>query len=851
MLALRRLRCLPHSVPACQTRLLRTKPRPIPSYLRQWNPALHEPRRSTQASPSTTRPRERIDLDELTKPLKPTLPQESSATNRRDDVGENGVSHSIHEVGYDFLRDVDKQDEPGDVEYITFNCRGTSKAATFWLLRLKYLFNEANGRNILAPELQAPLWRAYKTCLGLKPSLPVSFSQRAWDVLWKSQYVDFANMSRRHIHLTQLYDEAMKTMVKKGKFDLDLAGLVAYRLEQKYMAGNQQQALELWKGFRHQYPKAPEFLDTGARLYALEGFPDRALEIMDQLLALEPDWHESVMLVVLRAYTSSQREQHVEEARRLYEAIKTKVGDKGSIEIYDNCLVGFLEARSLPDARQVFRDMVKAGHLDYTGSSQQIEQVLRRLSRLHALATDIYSMSAIALDAIAVLPVAYHGHIFSGWMKYTYLQNAPQVVAQILDLMVERGYEPEAVHFEFLLRALFRTREPDDVHKAESIGWKMVEEARLSPSLADKSAPGTRLLAIKEKLDKASVLGTESSVGVPAANTSTFALLMSHHAERFQWEHVDFLTRQLREAHVAPDCTIMNVLINNKVRQGQFMEAWQIYKTLTGDETHEGSVFPNGESMRCLWKMLQLATNGSANQEGLELPSPRHLLRETLHWWRLVRQRPDAGRFTRGLVGLAENESHRLMLHCFNHYHDLAGALVALHVLRMEFNVYPTKIDAARLRKQIAWVSLHDETDSARRQFSLSNNNAKNMERLKYTYARIRDRKFKELCAWGGMEFPMTEADAGDFELEVISEFVRVILLGSHEPEVVELMIQEAQQAIGVPKLPTGDASAFDLTGESWWSATESTTRPSRRFSGDDAYVWRRFSGDELGRKDE
>jgi len=246
------------------------------------------------------------------------------------------------------------------------------------------------------------------------------------------------------------------------------------------------------------------------------------------------------------------------------------------------------------------------------------------------------------------------------------------------------------------------------------------------------------------------------------------------------------------------------------------MEAWQIYKILTGDETHEGSVFPDGESMRCLWKMLQLASNRSANQGSPELPSPRHLLRETLHWWRLVRQRRDTRRFTRGLVGLAGNESHRLLLHCFNLHQDLAGTLVALHVLRMEFNIYPTENDAARLRRQIAWVSLHDETDSARRQFSLSDNNAKNMARLKYTYKRIRDRKFKELCAWGGMGFPMTEADAGDFELEVISEFVRVILLGSHEPEVVELMIQDAQQAIGVERLPTGDVSAFDLTGQNW-----------------------------------
>lgn len=850
MLALRRIRCFPCSVTACQTRLLRTKPRPIPSYVRQWNPALHEVRSWTPASPKTTETHGRVDYDELTEPPKPTVSLESRATDRRDNLSKVDVSHKSHEVGFDFLRGIDEQNGRGNAEYITFECRGPSKTATSWLLRLKHLLNEASDSNVLAPELQAPLWRAYKTCLGLKPSLPLLFSRRAWDVLWKSQYVDFADMSRRHTHLTQLYDDLMKTMAKKGKVDLHLAGLVAYRLEQKYMAGHQQQALELWKEFRHQYSEEPEFLDTGARLYALEGFPGRAQEIMDHLLALEPDWPESVMLVVFRAFTSSRREQHVEEARRLYEAIKTKVGDSHSIELYDNFLVGFLEAQSLSDARQVFRDMAKAGHFDYTGFPQQIKQVLRRLTRLRALATDISSMSAVALDAIAVLPVAYHGHVFSDWMKYTYLQNAPQVVAQILDLMVERGYQPEAVHFEFLLRALFRTRDPDDVHKAESIGWKMVEEARLSSSLANKSAPETRLTAIKKKLEKISVLDPEFSVGIPAANTSTFALLMRHHAERSQWEHVDFLTRQLREADVAPDCTIMNVLINNKVRQGQFVEAWQIYKTLTGDETHEGSIFPNGESMRCLWKMLQLATNRPVDQESMELPSPRDLLRETMSWWKLVRQRPDAGRFTRGLLGLVKNESHRLLLHCFNHYHDLAGALVAIHILRMEFNVHPTQVDAARLRKQIAWVSLHDETDSARRQFSLSNNNANNLERLKYTYARIRERRFKELCAWGGIEHPMTEAEAGDFELEVISEFVRVILLGSHDPEVVELMIQDAQQAIGVPKLPTGDVSAFDLTGESWGNAAESTPRPSRRFTSDGPYVYRRLSGDDFGRTD-
>ncbi|KAF1932084.1 uncharacterized protein M421DRAFT_54166 [Didymella exigua CBS 183.55] len=716
---------------------------------------------------------------------------------------------------YDFYRDGDDHFKTGGTEHIVINCSGRVPQAKLRLTRLQHLLNLANAKNALTSTLRGPLWRAYQDCLRYTPYLPTLLSRRAWDVLWKSQYMDFLNMQRRQGRLIQLHADLLRTK----RFGLDLAGQVAYRLERKFMAGFQQEALELWKDHRHRYPDAPEFLDTGARLYALEGVPDRAREIMDRLFELEPDWHESVMLVVFRAYTSSQREQHLEQARHMYKAIKIKVGDNGSIEIYDNCLLGFLEARSLPDARRVFRDMVEAGCLDYTGSESQIQQVLRRLNRLYALAPDISSMSTVALDAIAVLPVAYHGHLFSDWMKHSYLQDSPHVVAQILDLMVERGYQPETVHFDFLLRALFRTKKPDDALKAESLGWKMVEEARLFSTLVNRSAPESRVLAIKEQLESDIVLDPDSPIQTPAANTLTFALLMGHHAERSQWEHVDFLTRQLREANVAPDCTIMNVLINNEIRKGQFVEALQIYRKLTGDGTQEGTVFPDGETMRCLWKNLQHALKlqqDSGSQDSLNLPTPRELLRETVEWWRLVRQRSDADQFRRGLIGLRKNGAHRLLLHCFNQSQDLAGALVALHVLQLEWNVYPTVGDVRRLRKQIAWVSMQDQTGSARLQFSLSNNNERNMERLGYTFDRIRDRRLEERGA-SGAEFPMTEADTGHFDLGTISEFVRVIMLGNRSPQVVEREIHAARQATGVSDLPIGDVSAFDLVEDDWW----------------------------------
>src|SRR5688500_1751760 len=62
MLALRRIRCLLHSIPASQTRQLRTQPRPIPRYTRQWNPTLHSPFSPSRAP---------------NKPLEPTTPPQS------------------------------------------------------------------------------------------------------------------------------------------------------------------------------------------------------------------------------------------------------------------------------------------------------------------------------------------------------------------------------------------------------------------------------------------------------------------------------------------------------------------------------------------------------------------------------------------------------------------------------------------------------------------------------------------------------------------------------------------------------------------------------------------------------
>ena len=759
-----------------QTRHLSTRPRLIPTYIKPWDPTLHSPFRPPQA------PNELPEPDE---PPRNTIEQ-GPLEGTRDD------SHQLTE----------KQHSTKGI-VIKFN--GRNSRITHDTKRLQYILNLAICKDDSNSTLRAPLWNAYILAMRRKVLLPRHLPRRAWNILWKSQYADFSNPSRRQAHLAKLDRDLLAAQAPP------IAGQVAYRIERKFMAGMQEQALDMWESSRHDFATAPEYLDTGARLYALAGHPDQARNIMDHLLQLERNWDLTVMKLVFRAYTSSDLKQHHNAAKDIYHVIKARMGTKGILETYDSCFIGFLEAKSLPGAKQVFRDMVREGYLKTEGSESHVQEVLRRLNLLYALGTTMSSMTSIALDAITVLPVAYHGHVFGDWMKSAVVQKAPQAAAQILDMMIRRGYQPEATHFNLLLRSLFGKKEREDTLKAEDIGWKMIEEARLSSIRTERHPQGSRLKGIADNLQNVSVLDANSTIPVPAASTSTFALIMRHHAQSSQWEHVDYLTRQLKLANVATNTPIMNVLIESKGHQGRFVEAWQIYKSLTNEPDPAVAIFPDGQTIRILWRTLRFALSDPANRDNPNLPTPRELLHETIKWWMLVRQRYDAERFLQGLAAESKGAITSLMLHCFSYIQDLAGSLAALHVLRQKFDIHPTRDAAMTVVRQLAWEAMHDETESVRTQFGLSKNRARNIQRLSRTYQHLYSRRIHRLEITEDILQTYSKEEKGDLELNVISEFVRVVLLANYPPEIVELLIEDATSSVGVPRMPTGDVTALDL----------------------------------------
>lgn len=762
MLALRLPRCHLHSsrfAQFAQIRTIRTLPPRIPSYIKTWNPTKHYPTpRRVRAAPIPVDNAD--DFDHVARTSEP----EFSRQPPRLEEDENGVNDTDLHRAYHKLRH---------------------------MLRL------ADSPSIRPDDVRLPLWRAYTFAKLADRTFMERLSYTHWDIIWTSQAVKTGGNRNRSLHLERLYEDMQSVGLSFT------ANQRADYIEALYLNGKEEKALEEWESDHAESQEGSltqrnaKHLHTGVTVHALFGDADRARVLMDELFRLFPKADPTIMMLVFRAHTSSKASEHHEHAKALYDQIKARLGNNISFRDYHSCFIGFLEAQMLYPAKRVFRDMVEKGFLARSALPRDIETTLRRLHMLYKLGTDIETMASIVLDAIECLPASYHTHLYFDWMKLSVVKQSPDAAVQILDMMYQHGSAPDTIHFNLFLRAMIRTKESPNVLKAENIGWRMIDEAR--------KAPGNN--AVRQTPDP------KAPRKLPPADGNTFALIMHHHAKSLQWEHVDYLTRHLNEAGIAPNVTIMNVLIDNKIRKGLYAEAWETYKQLTntteGDST--ATVFPNGASIRHLWKMLRLALGDYATRLDPNLPSPRILLRETIHWWRLCWRRPDAERFRMGLAGKDHGAISALMLHCFSYSQDLPGSLVAMHVLRQHFQIFPTAKVAQILERQMSWVNTSRGSNALRGHYYHLMGSKQTTQRIRDLYNMVLNRRMRALDKDATEN--MTPEEVGDAGLNTLSEFVRVVLKLRYGPELTEQMIDAAKRRIDF-KGETGDVSAFQMQWE-------------------------------------
>ncbi|KAF2791883.1 hypothetical protein K505DRAFT_247894 [Melanomma pulvis-pyrius CBS 109.77] len=755
MLALLGPRSLHRPLHSLRTRSLTTRHKRIPAYKTTWDPSTH------------------LSLH----------PKDSSIQRRPD--SQNAAENSARKAERERLRDAHLSQST----VLITRYHSLDAHAYHAIKRLNHFIGLANTKRNDS-NLRVELWRAYSLAKYHSRNLPSLIPDKSWEILWATQSVTSLDNPSRELHLEEIY----RDMRSAGKSPT--VGQRTQYLESMFLNGDEELALKEWEydhertdaGSRQDYK--PEHLEVGARMHALAGNADRARGIMEDLFDLWPTWDPSIMLAVFRAHTSLESEKHHDMAKAIYLKMKKHLGKKATLEDYDAWLVGFLEARHLRYAKQVFRDMVEDGHLARDLSPQEVEKVLRRLHLLYRLGTDIEKMTSIALHAISILPQVWHSELFGHWMQAATVKQAPEAATQILEMMFTRGNVPQTFHFNLLLRNLLRTKDKGRELKAENISWHMIE-----------------------KLQRAKEIGTSADGPrkVPPADITTFALAMRHHANHLQWEHVDFLARRMNELELLPNSTILNVLMENQIRQGKYSRAWEIYKSFTNVPEGTRGVFPDGANFRCLWLALRLALGDHETRNDSTLPTPRQLLAETIQWWGMTRSRWDAERFRIGLAAGDHGAVTGLMMHCFSYTKDLPGSLVALHALRKKVDIFPSGKAADVLQKHVAWVDLSRGTAEVRAQHSHSGVFAKRVEKMGRVYHILMQNRFKRMNITGDQFAFMNKTEVGDLELNLLSEFIRVMMKRQYPAEDVEAMIDEARKDIGLPDLSTGDMDAFSV----------------------------------------
>ncbi|CBX95202.1 hypothetical protein IAQ61_004030 [Plenodomus lingam] len=759
MLRLPKLQWQLHSPRSTQLRTLRTGAEPIPKYIKVWNPA-HVPESS---SPQDVR------ISNVTNKASNSLGPSKSAV----EAYSRGVGPGVRRVPLD------------------------QHCIPPLSLVLKAASSGPSPRSFYRV-----LWLAYQNARKTDPERLRRMRTHWWSLTWTvlKSGIEAAVGEESIQHRARL--DELENDMRLFKIRLSYA-VRSQQLMDMFVARREEKlAIREWEADHQTFLDSArqifpaEHLEVGAKLFSLTGDLGRSLQLMDQLLNAYPGWDSSIIMHVFRAHASSKAGHDHKVAKILYSRLKERRGKNMNMDDYTSCFVGFLEARHLPYAQLVFQDMYNDIQLSGTSNVEMAKEVLTKLHMLYRLGTDISKTTSIALAALSTLPRVYHDHIFGDWIKAAVVYKAPEAAGQILDMMYDHGTQPRTFHFNMLLKTLFRTGERSDILKAENIGWQMIEETRKAHKKKARQTPD----ATKDVVRK-----------TPVADVTTFALIIHHHALVSQWEHVDYLVRQLQEASIFPNANMMNVLIDNKCRQGFFADAWGIYKFLTRPPEGENGVFPDGATFRHLWKTLRLALGDQATRDDSDLPSPVELLKEMVHWWRATRRRPDAPEFLQGLAGSDKGAALNLILHCFSYKQDLVGSLVALHAMRQYFGLMPSYDATNIVHRQLAWIDMSHEPESISSQGSLSRSYTRRIKRiLKIYHVLVQQRAMRLDLGTKGLK-GLNDTEIADVRLNALSELVRVLLKRIYAPEVVEEMIEATKMAVGLPDLPTGDMTAWEV----------------------------------------
>ncbi|KAI9813070.1 MAG: hypothetical protein M1827_004290 [Pycnora praestabilis] len=661
-----------------------------------------------------------------------------------------------------------------------------------YLDRLNRSLQQA-ASNTSDPQLRRELWKWYSRCKQNLPPFLHQIPDKAWNVLWETQYQISASNSDRAAHLKVLSDD----IISSGR---ELVGTQKLaRIESMFLEGEHQMALSAWEAHKESLGSDESTMENfwcaGVRMYASEGNAQRAQEIAHNLLSSRGGKNARILIPLIAAWSKKGSETDLQNAWSLYITLRERLGPNINMTDYDIISKTFLSVGAKQLALAVFKDMMLTGQASAEDSAALYKQSLGLVGDLQACSVGALDTNKVSIEALTILPREFQNKFFYGsWIKKLLGEGEPDAAALVVELMYERGVRPDPKHLNGIIGAWLRVGTTQSREKAEGMGWAMIQErmdfawrrrmkrrgddtpAKPSVSTSDE---GIRVPRYLQRV-------------VPPATIETFSVLVLYYLRREKYAHVRHLQNLLRPAEIRPNAYFMNHLLYAELRSRGYQKAWDKFTQMAD------SVRPDMETFACLWDCMKVHVSSPKNNHQQGFPGPRSLYRDMSTWYSkmLPRDRKVAKEdFTK--------EMYDQIVRCFGLSDDMEGTLVAMHAMEESFSIYPDEGTARMVVLQVSRLGLAAVDPRRRRR---SNTNSKeNLGKANKVLEGLAQRRRKVLLERGIDLKKFDEIVKAHECLNLLSAFLRVVLAKTTDDvEKVDRDIERAAWDMGVSGINTG-----------------------------------------------
>ncbi|KAG9240824.1 hypothetical protein BJ878DRAFT_523949 [Calycina marina] len=532
--------------------------------------------------------------------------------------------------------------------------------------------------NKLGENTQKATWQCYRLCGDGLFQRPENISMDVWSLLWDIFEKPMPKNYQRMEHIFKLGSDMRKVGVPFQPRQHMLF------MEARFVEGDETGAIREWENTKETLGRDhltfKRYWILGIRMFGEKGDAKKALDAVSQFLDRSSNAEDyRILLPVIRAYLTIDTKAGLRTAWAAYEKFKDNLGPLMRMEDYDAVIALFLAANKVPQALQVFTDMMFAGerYQERLKLGTDAIETQKEIKDLATIGTTLENSRAFAQ-----LPANLNNKFFFGkWLKKLIGDGNLPGAMQVFELMRERGIRADAKPMNGLIGALYRSNVRSDHALGHEFAWQMIA-ARLEFVRQRESAYKVpKGMQTKECDVKPSYKSIQL---MPVATIETFSILLEQYRRSNRKDDIMRLYTALKDAKVLPNTYFMNQMILSNWRSHDTKWTWDTYKILVSQ-----NVQPDWDTYNYLWGIMKKATDPMTKDE-FEFTAGRELFRE------MVSRAASLSK-----LQSMPRELYDAVILGLSLANDQAGTAVALRALQRHFGLWPTEETARSIVLQL------------------------------------------------------------------------------------------------------------------------------------------------------